>query len=99
MIFIKSPKGESIMGMIYKDTLTKLPNTCAKVHNPIEKSECFGFTGEDGQKYFQLDSYGSKTRKNPNQKSQQTQFDRECALYLTRIFIDWFDLKQDLDKE
>lgn len=83
------------MGMIYKDTLTKLENTCAKVHKPIERSECFGFTGEDGQKYFQLDSYGSKTRKNPDKKSQQTQFDKECATYIVNILIEWFDLEID----
>ena len=88
------------MGMIYKDRLIKLPNKInAKVHKPIEKSKYFCFIAEDGQKYFQLDSYGSKNRQNPNQKSQQTQFDRESALYLTKIFIDWFDLKQDLGKE
>lgn len=88
------------MGMIHKDRLIKLPNkTCKTPHKPIEKSKCFCFIGDDGQKYFELDSYGSKNRQNPNQKSQQTQFDRESALYLTKIFIDWFDLKQDLDKE
>lgn len=90
------------MGMIYKDTLTLLQRKYgAKIHNPIHKSECFCFVGYDGEKYFQLDSYGSSKRLNTDKISQQTQFDRECALYIAQILIDWFDLKRDLnlDKE
>lgn len=86
------------MGMVYKDKLAHLKhNSYSKVHNPIERSECFCFVGYDGEKYFQLDTYGSKNRQNPNQKSQQIQFDRECALYITKILIDWFELRRDLD--
>ena len=40
------------MGMIYKDTLTKLENTCAEVHKPIERSECLVLQGKMGKNIF-----------------------------------------------
>jgi hypothetical protein len=40
---------------------------------------------EEGTEFFQIDTYGSKDRKHPNQPSQEIQFDRVFAKKLISI--------------
>ncbi|MGX3044777.1 hypothetical protein [Helicobacter sp. T3_23-1056] len=81
------------MAMIQK--LQYLSNKKGKKQEPVSKGECFGFT-QNGEKYFQLDTYGRENRQNPNQKSQQIQLDKQSATYLVNILIEFFDLEIDL---
>ena len=46
-----------------------------------------------GEKYVQLDTYGSPSRKNPDQPSQTLQFDRESAAFFAKLLISEFDLR------
>ena len=81
--------------MICKDTLKYLSNKNGKKQDTVIKGECFGFV-YNGEKYFQIDTYGRKNRQNPNQKSQQIQLDKRSTTYLINILIEYFDLEIDL---
>lgn len=54
------------------------------VHDPVECTYSI-FTGSDGQKYLQIDTYGSKTRKFKGKKSQSFQFNRDSLQSLKEI--------------
>jgi len=41
--------------------------------------------GDDGEKYLQIDTYGSKTRKIPGKKSQSIRFSPEAIMQLKGI--------------
>lgn len=47
---------------------------------------------KDGQKYFQLDTYGKSDRFNPEKVSQSLQLDEKSARYLVKILIKEFEL-------
>lgn len=48
---------------------------------------------EDGEKYFQIDTYGKTDRINPEKISQSFQLNRQTASYLANLLIEVFDLK------
>jgi len=45
---------------------------------------------KNGEKYFQIDTYGSPNRENTEQASQKIQFDGKFAKKLVSILIDEF---------
>jgi hypothetical protein len=45
---------------------------------------------KDGEKYFQIDTYGSENRENVGQPSQKIQFDRKFAKELVSLLISEF---------
>ncbi len=47
----------------------------------------------NGEKYFQIDTYGSNDREIPEKISQSFQLDRKAAEYLVNLIIKEFDLK------
>lgn len=47
----------------------------------------------DGEKYFQIDTYGSSGREMPEKISQSFQLDRKTAEYFVNLIIKEFDLK------
>jgi len=51
------------------------------------------FFENGGEKYFQLDSYGSSTRQKPAQTSQVIQFNKETAEKLIKLLCKEFDIK------
>lgn len=83
------------MAMITKNILKTSTKKVGKKHDPVGKSEYFDFT-DNGEKYFQLDTYGKEDRQNPNQKSQSIQFNKESATYFVNILIECFDLEINL---
>jgi hypothetical protein len=60
-----------------------------KVHAPT-RCTFFTFIGDDRQRYLQLDTYGSSTRKFVDKVSQQMQFNRESAAELIAALRECF---------
>ena len=54
----------------------KSPKEHASVHGVVE-CDCFMFSGADGKKIIQLDTYGSESRKLAGKTSQSIQFTKE----------------------
>lgn len=65
-----------------------------KVRNSIRSdSECtYSVFYCDGDKYFQIETYGSKERQVKNQPSQNIQFNKELAAKLINILKKEFDI-------
>ena len=47
---------------------------------------------KDGQKYFQLDTYGTSKREIPEKVSQSIQLDETSARFLVKLLIEEFGL-------
>ena len=47
---------------------------------------------KDGQKYFQLDTYGTSKREIPEKVSQSLQLDETSARFLVKLLIEEFGL-------
>ena len=45
-----------------------------------------------GEKYFQIDTYGSPTRENPDQPSQKIQFGKETAEKIVKLLKERFGI-------
>ena len=61
------------------------------VHEPV-KATYTSFT-EDGKKYFQIDTYGSDSRKLKEKISQSIQIDKDMALELIKTMSKEFDIE------
>jgi hypothetical protein len=64
-------------------------------HNVHQEVHCRSFRveGPDGQRYLQLDTFGSPDREHAGQVSQSIQFDKQAALQLLeRIHATFPDL-------
>ncbi len=59
----------------------------SSVHGPVDCVYTV-FTGEDGKRYLQLDTFGSKNRQIAGKISQSVQFDVASAIQLKRIIED-----------
>lgn len=53
----------------------------------------YSVTDLDGDRYFQIQSYGTATRKTPGMASQTLQFNREQAVELIKILVEEFELE------
>lgn len=47
---------------------------------------------DNDELYFQIDTYGTNTRKNPNKVSQSIQLNKDMAQYLINILKEKFNL-------
>ncbi len=73
------------MALVRKlESVTKERNS---VHGPVDCTYAV-FTGEDGKRYLQLDTFGSKNRQIAGKISQSVQFDVESAIQLKRVIED-----------
>jgi hypothetical protein len=70
--------------MAFVGTVKQIRKVRCSVHEPVECTYTV-FTGDDGQKYLQLDSYGSATRKLTGKISQTLQFNKASAQELRAI--------------
>lgn len=78
------------MALITKDNMKKLDKGRNSVHSKV-KATYTTFTS-DGKKYFQIDTYGNRTREMKDKISQSIQFDKEMAKELIKLMIDTFDI-------
>ena len=69
-------------------------NRIEKEPNTIHQSVQGTYTSfvKEGQRYFQIDTYGSSNRQYPEKISQSIQFDEETALFLIRTISKEFGL-------
>jgi len=65
-----------------------------KVHDVATAT--YNFFDNCGEKYFQLDTYGTPNRKVPNQPSQKIQFNKETAERLIKLLSKEFDIKMEM---
>jgi len=64
--------------------LNKITMDRNSVHGVVDCTYSI-FTDSDGKKYLQIDTYGSKTRKIKDKKSQSLQFSEESLRMLLEI--------------
>lgn len=81
------------MALLSHKRITKLEKTKITVHQNVIGTYSV-FKDNNGKKYFQIDTYGSKDRQIPNKISQSLQFDAETALYLIGILKKELELKE-----
>ncbi|MBO8161848.1 MAG: methionyl-tRNA formyltransferase [Thermosipho sp. (in: Bacteria)] len=79
------------MARIVKDYLTRNNKERNRVHEIVEASY-LTFIDDKGNKFFQIDTYGTKYRKLKNKLSQTIQFDKETAKELIEILKKEFNL-------
>ncbi|WP_096154054.1 methionyl-tRNA formyltransferase [Bacillus sp. FJAT-45066] len=63
------------------------------VHNEVDATYT-SFTDRMGNKYFQVDTYGSKDRQFQGKISQSFQIEEKSALELIRILMSEFNIKK-----
>jgi hypothetical protein len=65
----------------------KLQSAMAERNSVHAEVECLykSFTDANGDRYFQLDTYGSPNRQESDRPSQSIQFDSEAAAQLVKI--------------
>ncbi|MDD6082731.1 MAG: methionyl-tRNA formyltransferase [Oscillospiraceae bacterium] len=78
------------MALVTKENLTKADKERNMVHNKV-RATYTTFTS-DGEKYFQIDTYGSPNRELKDKISQSIQIDKEMAKELMKILIDTFEI-------
>lgn len=79
------------MALIKENDLKSVIKTRNSIHNEVA-STYTSFT-KNGEKYFQIDTYGSKEREFKDKISQSLQIDREVALKLVEILKREFAIK------
>jgi len=72
------------MALIVGDELKKINKSKNAVHRQT-KATYSVFIDTNGQRYFQLDTYGSTEREFPEKISQSIQLDKETAKYLIQL--------------
>jgi hypothetical protein len=73
------------MALVTKKRTRKTIKDKTKIHDKVDATY-FTFIDMDGNKFFQIDTYGREERAIPNKISQSFQIDRETALYLIELF-------------
>ena len=65
-------------------TLEQITMERNSVHGEVEATYCW-FSDDDGQRYLQIDTFGSKDRENPGKQSQSIQLGPEGLAQLRDI--------------
>lgn len=78
------------MALITKDNIKKVDKERNSIHDKVRATYTTFTSG--GEKYFQIDTYGSSTREMKDKISQSIQIDKETAKELIKLMIDVFDI-------
>lgn len=78
------------MALIKKENLEKLEKTRNTIHQPVQAT--YTVFEKNGEKYFQIDTYGSPDREMPEKISQSIQVDKKMAEYLINLLKAEFKL-------
>ena len=62
----------------------KITKERARIHDVVDCTYCF-LDADDGERYFVLETYGSKSREMPDKVSQSIQLGKEAAAQLISI--------------
>lgn len=79
------------MALIKKDNFSHIDKERNLLHETVDATYCTFTKG--GNKYFQIDTYGSERRQLKAKLSQSIQLDREMAIELVALLQKEFDLK------
>jgi len=79
------------MALINKNNIFKIEKNRNSVHKEVDCSYIM-FLGNNGQRYIQLDTYGSKDRQFAGKVSQTIQFNKETAQYLVDVLKQEFGI-------
>lgn len=79
------------MALINIDAFGRIEKNKNHIHDKVEAT--YSVFEDNGNKYFQIDSYGKSTREVPGKVSQSLQIDRKAAEVIVDIVIAEFDLK------
>lgn len=66
------------MALIKKERFSKITKDRIRVHDPAEAT--YSVFSDENTTYFQIDTYGSDSRKDKGKVSQSIQIDKETAL-------------------
>lgn len=78
------------MARIIKDKLNKIEKERNSVHQDVQAS--YTTFEKDGERYFQIDTYGKDDRMMPEKISQSFQIDKEMAVFLVDLLKKTFAL-------
>lgn len=77
------------MARIEKDRLKRIYKERNSIHQVVQATyTAFDY---DGERYFQIDTYGKDDREIPDKISQSIQIDKNMAHELIKLLIDVFD--------
>ncbi|MGH4125497.1 MAG: methionyl-tRNA formyltransferase [Clostridium sp.] len=79
------------MALIKVNELKKMDKTRNNVHKVTNGTYTVFLDG--GNKYFQLDTYGSENREMTEKISQSFQFDSETARFLVNLLVKEFNIR------
>jgi len=79
------------MALISKANFEKITKERNYVHEPVKATFTTFVDGD--KKYFQIDTYGSDSRKMKEKISQSIQVDKDMALELIKIISKEFDIE------
>lgn len=79
------------MALIKVNELKKMDKTRNNVHKVAHGTYTVFLEG--GNKYFQLDTYGSENREMTEKISQSIQFDSETARFLVNLLVKEFNIR------
>ena len=79
------------MAQIDINNLKKVNKERNTIHDEVYAT--YTVFDNNGEKFFQIDTYGKAERMNPEKISQSFQFNRETASHLVNLLIEEFDLK------
>jgi len=78
------------MALLNKRNITRLDKSRNRVHESVDATYT-SFLDSNGEKYLQIDTYGTDNRKIKDKVSQSFQFDRATGEFLIEL------LKRELD--
>lgn len=78
------------MARIIKDKLNKIEKERNSIHQDVQAS--YTTFEKDGERYFQIDTYGKDDRMMPEKISQSFQIDKEMAVFLVDLLKKTFAL-------
>jgi len=78
------------MALLNKRNITRLDKSRNRVHESVDVTYT-SFLGSNGEKYLQIDTYGTDSREIKDKVSQSFQFDRATGEFLIEL------LKKELD--
>lgn len=78
------------MALISKNNITKSDKERNSVHEVVEST--YSVFEKYGEKFFQLDTYGSPDRKLKGKISQSIQLDKDSAEFLVKTLRNYFNI-------
>ena len=79
------------MARIDLQKIKKMDKNRNTIHEEVTAT--FTFFEMEGEKYFQIDTYGKGDREMPEKVSQVLQFDKQTAKYFVNLLIKEFSLQ------